>query len=90
MTVGVDYQHIYGKAWNRVIATGEDLGPMGDAHENEIAGYVDFRQDLFSWLTLDAGLRLDHHSQSGTEWVPQGGLVFRLAGAAGRTRIPPR
>ena len=79
VTVGVDYQHIYGKAWNRVIATGEDLGPMGDAHENEIAGYVDFRQDLFSWLTLDAGLRLDHHSQSGTEWVPQGGLVFRLA-----------
>ena len=79
VTVGVDYQHIYGKAWNRVIATGEDLDPMGDAHENEIAGYVDFRQDLFSWLTLDAGLRLDHHSQSGTEWVPQGGLVFRLA-----------
>ncbi len=79
VTVGVDYQHIYGKAWNRVIATGEDLGPMGDAHENEIAGYVDFRQDLFSWFTLDAGLRLDHHSQSGTEWVPQGGLVFRLA-----------
>ena len=79
VTVGLDYQHIYGKAWNRVIATGEDLDPMGDAHENEIAGYVDFRQDLFSWLTLDAGLRLDHHSQSGTEWVPQGGLVFRLA-----------
>ena len=79
VTVGVDYQHIYGKTWNRVIATGEDLDPMGDAHENEIAGYVDFRQDLFSWLTLDAGLRLDHHSQSGTEWVPQGGLVFRLA-----------
>ena len=79
VTVGVDYQHIYGKAWNRVIATGKDLDPMGDAHENEIAGYVDFRQDLFRWLTLDAGLRLDHHSQGGTEWVPQGGLVFRLA-----------
>ena len=78
LTVGVDYQHIYGKAWNRVIATGENLDPMGDAHENEIAGYVDFRQDLFRWLTLDAGLRLDHHSQGGTEWVPQGGLVFRL------------
>lgn len=78
VTAGIDYQHIYGKAWNRVIATGEELDPMGNHHENEIAGYVDFRQDLFTWLTVDAGVRLDHHSQTGTEWVPQGGLVFRV------------
>lgn len=78
ITVGLDYQHIYGKAWNRVIATGEDLDPIGHHHENEIAGYVDFRQDLFRWLTVDAGVRVDHHSQTGTEWVPQGGLVFRM------------
>jgi iron complex outermembrane receptor protein len=38
---------------------------------------VDFRQDITDWLTVDAGLRLDNHSQSGTEWVPQGGLVVR-------------
>lgn len=78
ITVGLDYQHIYGKAWNRVIATEEDLDPIGHHHENEIAGYVDFRQDLFRWLTVDAGVRVDHHSQTGTEWVPQGGLVFRM------------
>lgn len=78
ITVGLDYQHIYGKAWNRVIATGEDLDPIGHHHENEIAGYVDFRQDLFRWLTVDAEVRVDHHSQTGTEWVPQGGLVFRM------------
>lgn len=78
ITVGLDYQHIYGKAWNRVIATGEDLDLIGHHHENEIAGYVDFRQDLFRWLTVDAGVRVDHHSQTGTEWVPQGGLVFRM------------
>ena len=78
ITVGLDYQHIYGKAWNRVIATGEDLDPIGHHHENEIAGYVDFRQDLFRWLTVDAGVRVDHHSQTGKEWVPQGGLVFRM------------
>ena len=78
ITVGLDYQHIYGKAWNRVIATGEDLDPIGHHHENEIAGYVDFRQDLFRWLTVDAGVRVDHHSQTVTEWVPQGGLVFRM------------
>lgn len=77
-TLGVDYQHIYGKAWNRDIATGETTSSIGHEHENEIAVYADFRQDLLSWLTLDAGLRLDHHSQTGTEWIPQGGLVFRL------------
>ena len=77
ITVGADYQHIYGKAWNRVIATGEEKPAMVDKRENEIAGYVDFRQDIASWLTVDAGIRLDHHSQAGNEWVPQGGFVIR-------------
>lgn len=78
LTLGIDYQHIYGKAWNSDIATGEKTSAIGHEHENEIAGYVDFRQDLASWLTLDAGLRVDNHSQTGTEWIPQGGLVFRV------------
>lgn len=77
ITLGVDYQHIYGKAWNKVMATGEDLAPIGNRHENEIAAYADFRQDIFTWLTVDAGVRVDHHSQTGTEWIPQGGVVFR-------------
>lgn len=78
LTLGLDYQHIYGKAWNKVIATGEDQPAIGHEHENEVAAYLDIRQDVTPWLTLDAGLRLDHHSQTGTEWVPQGGLVFRV------------
>ena len=78
VTVGIDYQHIYGKAWNEDILTGAKTGTIGNHRENEIAGYADFRQDLAGWLTLDAGVRVDHHSQTGTEWVPQGGLVFRL------------
>ena len=77
ITLGIDYQHIYGKAWNQEIATSKDLPSMVDKRENEIAGYVDFRQNLTNWLTVDAGVRLDHHSQAGTEWVPQGGLVVR-------------
>lgn len=80
ITLGLDWQHIYGKAWNKTIATGEDQAPIGDRRENEIAGYIDFRQDLTSWLTLDAGIRVDHHSQVGTEWIPQAGLVFRTTG----------
>ena len=77
-TVGFDWQNIYGKAWNQEIATGKDLEPMADKRENEFAGYIDFRQDVASWLTIDAGLRLDNHSKSGLELVPQGGLAFRI------------
>ena len=77
-TVGIDWQSIHGKAWNQVIATGQDLEPMTDKTESEIAGYIDFRQDVASWLTVDAGLRADNHSKSGLELVPQGGLAFRI------------
>ena len=77
-TLGFDLQSIYGKAWNQEIASGKDLDPMVDKTETEVAGYIDFRQDVASWLTADFGLRVDNHSQSGMELVPQGGLAFRL------------
>ncbi len=77
MTVGVDYQHFGGKAWNRYL-DGQPDKTTADKTMDEVAGYVDFRQTLGSWLTLDAGLRVDHHSHVGTEWIPQGGLSFHL------------
>ena len=42
-----------------------------------MAGYVDFRQDLLQWLTVDVGLRVDHHNITGTELIPQAGVVVR-------------
>ena len=81
VTVGLDYQHIYGHAYYTSKSTGEVLDTpnkqSGRSHRNEVAGYVDFRQDIFSWLTVDAGVRVDHHSITGTEWVPQAGVVVR-------------
>lgn len=77
LTVGFDYQHFGGESWNRVIATGERV-PSVDKQMDEFAGYIDFRQDLGDWLSLDAGIRVDHHSHVGTEWIPQGGLSFHL------------
>ena len=80
-TVGIDYQHIYGRAYYTSKETGKTLETpnkqSGHSHRNEVAGYVDFRQDLTSWMTVDAGIRVDHHNISGTEWIPQGGMVFR-------------
>ena len=81
LTFGLDYMHIYGNAYYTSKETGEVLDTpnkqSGKSYRNEIAGYVDFRQDLTSWLTIDAGLRIDHHSITGTEWIPQGGIVVR-------------
>ena len=80
ITFGFDWFRYGGKAWTDYVS-GEDAGTRGDLvdkHEDEVAGYVDFRQDIWSWLTLNAGLRVDHHSRVGTEWVPQAGLAFHL------------
>ena len=81
LTAGLDYQHIYGRAFYTSKQTGEVLDTpnkqSGHSHRNEVAGYVDFRQDLLQWLTVDAGVRVDHHSVTGTEWVPQAGIVAR-------------
>ena len=81
VTAGVDYQHIYGHAYYTSKATGDVMETpnkqSGESHRNEVAGYVDFRQDIVNWLTVDAGLRVDHHSITGTEWIPQAGLVVR-------------
>ena len=82
-TVGVDYQHIYGDAYytnretDEVVTTQQRLMQSACSHANDVAGYVDFRQDLTTWLTIDAGLRYDHHSVSGGEWIPQAGIVVR-------------
>ena len=89
-TIGVDWQHFGGSAWNENRASGEKTYLTKDAdgnvvekqHADEVAGYIDFRQDILSWLTVDAGLRLDHHSVIGTELVPQGGLSFHLTNAS--------
>ena len=83
ITVGMDYQHIYGRAYYTSRETGEIVtaGKRGmqscHTHSNEIAGYMDVRQDVTSWLTLDAGVRYDHHSVAGNEWVPQFGMVVK-------------
>ena len=89
LTVGADYYSTDGEAWNRYIrdtykngelafAKGDD-DMIVDKREEEIAGYVDFRQHLCRWLTLDAGVRADSHSRvKKIEWIPQAGLSLHL------------
>ena len=80
ITFGFDWFRYGGEAWTEYVK-GEKAGTredIVDKHEDEVAGYVDFRQDIGAWLTFNAGLRIDHHSRIGTEWVPQAGLAFHL------------
>lgn len=83
ITIGMDYQHILGHAYYTDKQTGEVVtaGKRGmqsaDEQCDEVAGYVDIRQDFTRWLTLDAGVRYDYHTVAGGEWVPQAGLVIR-------------
>lgn len=75
-TIGADWFRYGGKAWNDYqMQPHKDLV---DKHETELAAYFDFRQHIGSVLTLNAGLRADHHSRIGTEWVPQAGAAAHL------------
>ena len=80
LTAGADWYRFGGSAWNQYVA-GERNGEREDIvgiAQHEVAGYVDFRQNIGTWLTYNVGLRVDHHSHLGTEWVPQAGLAFHL------------
>ena len=76
LTVGADYFHFGGEVWNQFFDGHRETS--ANKSLNEVAGYVDCRQEIAAWLTLDAGARVDYHSQTGTEFIPQVGLAFHL------------
>ncbi len=80
ITAGADYQHIYGKAYYTDRKTGEVLNTpnkqSGTSNNDEVGIYIDAKQEATEWLTLNAGLRYDYHTETGGEWIPQGGIVL--------------
>ncbi len=80
ITFGVDYQHIYGNAYytdknaGTVLIVANKQTARSVRHEE--AAYIDFRQHVTNWFTVDFGVRIDHHSVTGTEWIPQVGVVL--------------
>ena len=84
ITAGLDFYRYGGKANNHFVdgpQAGTDVLQV-DKTENELAGYVDVRQELGSLITLNAGLRADHHFTIGTTLVPQAGASFHLPAQA--------
>ena len=50
---------------------------LADININNVAGYVNIQQSVFNdRLTMNAGIRLDHHELKGSEWIPQLGLSY--------------
>ena len=76
-TFGFDYQHFGGHAWNRNIADNSTKDIVVKT-QYEVAGYVDFRQRVVDWFSLDAGVRVGWHSAAGVYYAPQAGLSFML------------
>ncbi len=77
ITLGFDYFHFGGNSWNKFITDGH-TETLADKAVDEVAAYIDFRQDIGRWVSLDAGFRADHHCVTGTELVPQAGIAVHL------------
>lgn len=76
-TIGVDFRHFGGKAWNSYLDGSADK-TIADKSANNIASYINMQQLLTRNLSLNLGLRYDHHSQVGEEWIPKAGLSLIL------------
>ena len=76
VTLGLDYFHFGGKAYNKY--TNGDKSVSADNTLDEFAGYIDIRQHIKNWLTMNIGFRIDKHSHSGVEYIPQAGVAFHL------------
>lgn len=77
LSVGIDFQHWGGHQWNTYKENNEKYGD-GRFKINEIAGYIMMQQGFIrDILSINAGVRLQHNSVYGNEWVPQAGFIVR-------------
>ena len=84
LTVGLDYKHIHGHAWysdritGKTVTTPRRLKQSTLSNEDEIATYVDIRQQAGKRLIIDAGIRFDYHTRAGLEAIPQAGIIYKI------------
>lgn len=78
LSAGIDFQHWGGHNWNTGKADPTQISSEYRGCENEVAGYVMMQQGFWhDVLSVNAGVRLQHGSQYGNEWVPQAGAILR-------------
>lgn len=75
-TAGFDFQRFGGKAENRFPNETDNVS-LADIQLDNVAGYLNIQQAFLNdRLTLNGGIRLDHHETNGSEWIPQLGASF--------------
>lgn len=78
LSAGIDFQHWGGHVWNTDKIDPSIRTSESSHHVNEIAGYLMMQQGFFNnILSVNAGVRLQHGSTYGNEWVPQAGVIVR-------------
>ncbi len=76
LSVGFDLKRWGGRTWYDYTSGGTPTTEEVDRHITETAGYAMLQQGLLRGrLNVNAGVRLEHSSQFGTEAVPQAGFI---------------
>ncbi|MEN8118679.1 MAG: TonB-dependent receptor, partial [Bacteroidota bacterium] len=78
ITAGIDYMNYGGYAENVKAIGGKGI-VFADTSINEY-GFYGFAQQAIRNLTLNAGLRYQHHSQYGGQWIPSVGFALDFKG----------
>ncbi|MGE5313807.1 MAG: TonB-dependent receptor [Acidobacteriota bacterium] len=73
VTAGIDYNHYGGAAENRTARHS-----FGEYFTDEKAAYVLVQQTIAGRVTMNAGIRVNHHTTYGYETIPQIGAAFRI------------
>lgn len=77
LSLGVDFKQWGGHSWNEM-KNGAPDEEIIDRHEDEMAAYLMMQQSfLYDVVSVNAGIRWEHGSQYGNEWIPQAGFILK-------------
>ena len=78
ISAGIDFQHWGGHVWNTNKEDPSLISAEAKHLVNEVAGYVMMQQGFWEdFLSINAGVRLQHGSTYGNIWVPQAGFIVK-------------
>lgn len=78
LSFGADLAKYGGKAENIYAMNGKGL-TFADTTVTEAGIYGFMQQTLLRDLTVSGGMRLQHHSKYGSEWIPSAGFAWQVA-----------
>jgi len=77
LSFGADLANYGGEAENTKAMNGKGIS-FADTTVQEAGIYAFVQQTLLEHLTLNGGIRLQHHSKYGSEWIPSAGFAWQL------------